>query len=84
QDEDTESGKLVVTSIKHVYVITGKSYTPGSFAPQSNANGSGEYAVRYWAIYENGEKVAEFDPLNGKCLIDGVDYLAPVKAALGK
>lgn len=84
QDEDTETGRLIVVPIKHVYVFAGKSYSPGVFAPQANANGSGEYAVRYWGVYENGKMLAEFDPLNYICMIGGVDYLASVRSALGK
>lgn len=84
QDEDTEAGTFKTVAVKHVYRIAPKSYSPGSFAPQANANGSGEYAVRYWAVYEDGEQIAEFDPGNYICKIGGVDYLAPVKSALGK
>ena len=41
-------------------------------------------AVRYWATYIDGKKVREIDPLNFICLIDGTDYLADVRKALGK
>ena len=34
--------------------------------------------------YINGKKVRELDPLNFICYINGVDYLAGVRAALGK
>lgn len=43
-----------------------------------------EFAVRYWATYIDGKKVREIDPLNFICLIDGTDYLADVRKALGK
>ena len=41
-------------------------------------------AVRYWATYLDGKKVRELDPLNFICYINGTDYLAAVRKALGK
>ena len=84
QDENTESGQIEIASIKHIFVVVPKSLNPGNVAPHSTADGSGQYAVRYWAMYINGQLVTEIDQLNYKCVIDGVDYLASVRAALGK
>lgn len=84
QDEETTSADLIVRSHKHVFVVIPKSYKPGTVAPASPSDGSGEYAVHYWAEYIDGVKVREIDPVNTKCEIDGVDYLAPVRKALGK
>lgn len=84
QDEDTESGSIIIAPIKHIFVIMPKSLNPGNVAPHSAADGSGQYAVRYWAMYMDRQLVTEIDQLNYKCLVDGVDYLAPVRAALGK
>ena len=75
QDEDV--------AVKHIFVVIPKSDKGGTVAPASPSNGSGEYAVRYWATYIDGKKVREIDPLNFKCEINGVDYLAPVRTALG-
>ena len=57
---------------------------PNNGEPATPANGSGEYAVRYWATYLEGKKVRELDPLNFICYINGTDYLAAVRKALGK
>jgi len=84
QDEDTESGSIIIAPIKHIFVIMPKSLNPGNVAPHSAADGSGQYAVRYWAMYMDGQLVTEIDQLNYKCFVDGVDYLASVRAALGK
>ena len=59
-------------------------YTGGSIAPATPTNGSGEYSVRYWATYIDGAKVREIDPLNFICVVNGVDYLADVRKAIGK
>ena len=41
-------------------------------------------SVRYWATYIDGAKVREIDPLNFICEVNGVDYLADVRKAIGK
>lgn len=84
QHENPVNNAIEVSREKHVFVVIPKTTKGGSFAPSSPSNGSGEYAVRYWATYLDGKKVLEIDPQNFKCEIDGVDYLAPVRSALGK
>ena len=84
QIEDTVAGEVKVQSIKHVLVVVPKTDTGGTVAPAAPTNGSGEYAVRYWATYIDGAKVREIDPLNFICEVNGVDYLADVLKAIGK
>ena len=84
QIEDTVAGEVKVQSIKHVLVVVPKTDTGGSIAPAAPTNGSGEYSVRYWATYIDGAKVREIDPLNFICVVNGVDYLAHVRKAIGK
>lgn len=84
QIEDTVAGEVKVQSIKHVLVVVPKTDTGGTVAPAAPTNGSGEYSVRYWATYIDGTKVREIDPLNFICEVNGVDYLADVRKAIGK
>lgn len=84
QIEDTVAGEVKVQSIKHVLVVVPKTDTGGTVAPAAPTNGSGEYSVRYWAAYIDGAKVREIDPLNFICEVNGVDYLADVRKAIGK
>ena len=84
QIEDTVAGEVKVQSIKHVLVVVPKTDTGGTVAPAAPTNGSGEYSVRYWATYIDGAKVREIDPLNFICVVNGVDYLADVRKAIGK
>ena len=84
QHEDPVNNSIDAVAEKHVMVVMPKSHNVGSISPASPSNGSGEYAVRYWATYINGVKVREIDPFNFICEINGVDYLAPVRSALGK
>lgn len=84
QNEDTVAGAVAISKVKHIFVVIPKKLTGGSIAPASPTDGSGEYAVRYWATYIDGKKYLEFDPLNFICYVNGVDYLADVRTALGK
>ena len=84
QYEDPVAGTVEARKEKHIFVVVPKSTKSGTIAPATPTSGSGEYAVRYWATYINGKKVRELDPLNFICYINGVDYLAGVRAALGK
>lgn len=84
QIEGTVAGEVKVQSIKHVLVVVPKTDTGGTVAPAAPTNGSGEYSVRYWATYIDGAKVREIDPLNFICEVNGVDYLADVRKAIGK
>ena len=74
QDEDVVAGKVVVRAVKHILVVIPKSDKGGSVAPAAPSNGSGEYAVRYWATYIDGKKVREVDQLNFICYVNGTDY----------
>ena len=84
QVEDTVTGLISVQNIKHVLVVIPKSDKGGAIAPASPTDGSGEYTVRYWATYIDGKKVREIDPMNNVFYINGTDYLADVRKALGK
>ena len=70
--------------VKYICVVLPKSLNLGNLAPHSRQDLNGDYALRYLAIYVNGELVTEIDQLNYICMIDGVDYLASVRNALGK
>lgn len=84
QREDPINNEIDAVSEKHVLVVIPKTHNLGNIAPASPSNGSGEYAVRYWATWLNGVKVREIDPVNFIYMVDGVDYLADVRKALGK
>lgn len=84
QVEDTVAGKILTESVKHVLVVIPKKDGGGKLAPASATDASGEYAVRYWATYVDSKKIREIDPMNSICIINGKDYLADVRKALGK
>ncbi len=84
QNENTNTGKLETVAVKHVMNVKPKKFAPGKLAVASAADASGEYAVSYYALYMNRTKVIEIDQLNFIYYVNGVDYLADVRAALGK
>ena len=84
QDEDVVAGKVVVRAVKHILVVIPKSDKGGSVAPAAPSNGSGEYAVRYWATYIDGKKVREVDQLNFICYGVGTKVLNSITAFIQK
>lgn len=84
QVEDPTAGTIKTQEVKHIFVLVPTTFKGGKVAPASPTDGSGEYAVRYWAIYIDGVKKQEVDPMNNIFYVNGTDYLAGVRAALGK
>lgn len=81
---DTVAVEKKVWADKIVMVVIPKKTSIGEVAPASAANVSGEYSVYYYAGYKDGKQLWEIDPFNQKCVVDGVDYFADVRTALGK
>lgn len=73
-----------VSGVKHIMKVKPKKTALGKVAAASTADVSGEYAVSYYAMYMDGKKKTEIDPLNFICIINGKDYLKDVRKALGK
>jgi P2 family phage contractile tail tube protein len=84
QVEDQANGEKVSVPVKHVITGRPKSASGGTVAPAAPSDTKIVLAVRYWATYINGEKVDEIDQLNRVDVVNGVDYNADVRAALGK
>lgn len=78
QYEDPVLGQIKVEGIKHVFGVMPKTLNPGTVAQAATHDGSSQFAVRRWACYFNGQRVLEFDQLNGICFMYGVDYRADI------
>jgi len=76
RNEDTEQ-------LRFVAIIRPKSINHGDFATASAANVSGDYSMSYYAVYRNGKKIIEIDPLAHICNINGTDYGARIRQAIG-
>ena len=84
QGYNSNQGQHKQEALKHILRTMPKKLAVGKAAVASPADASGEHAVYYYAIYRDGKKETEIDPVNFICLINGVDYLAEVRKALGK
>lgn len=84
QDKNTVTGRTEVRALKHVFICKPKKTSLGGVQPANPADANGEYAVTYWSTFIDGVKTLEIDILNFIFEVNGTDYLAPVRAALGK
>ena len=84
QNKNTTKGVTEVGRVKHLLTLTPKKLNPGKVATASAAEVSGEYATTYFATYIDGKKMLEIDPLNYIYFVNGKDWLADVRKALGK
>lgn len=81
---DTVAVEQDIQADKHVMVVVPKKMVPGSVAPVTLAEVSGEYAVYRYEGYKDGKALWRIDPYNSICEIGGVDYLAKLRQILGK
>lgn len=84
QEWDTVNAERAIVADKYVFVVLPQTFTPGNIAPAALSDASGEYSVYYYAAYKRGKQIWEIDPFNYICNINGIDYLAEVRRALGK
>lgn len=81
---DTDQVDVGIWPDKYIVIARPKTFDPGSVAPMANADTKGEYVVYYFAGYKDGRHLWEIDKRNMKCVINGKDYMADVRKALGK
>ncbi len=84
QVTDTKSREIKIQNIKYALRIQSKKFAPGKASPATTGDASGEYAVFYYALFVDGVKKVEIDPLNFIYEVNGKDYLSEVRSALGK
>lgn len=77
------SGEQEVQALKVVLRVIPKSVSLGTLSSGTAQEPSEEFSVRYIKVFLGGRAYAEIDPVNFICVIDGVDYLADARAALG-
>jgi len=77
------TGAFDVLPVKIVMRVIPKSAPLGTMAPAAAMEPSMEFSLRYLKVFLAGRAKVEIDPLNFVCVIDGVDYLATTRSALG-
>ena len=76
---------VYLTEQLHVYMkAVTKNSTPGNLVVGDNMDTQTEFEVMYIKIELNGKERIELDKFNYIYKVDGIDYLAMVRAALGK
>lgn len=81
---DTTASEYGVEADKYVMVARPKAMNPGNVQSATAADTANTFSVVYYAGYRDGQLLWEIDPYNYICNIDGVDYFAPIRKALGK
>lgn len=81
---DTTAAEYGIEADKYVMIARPKAMNPGGLQPATPADTASTFSVVYYAGYKDGQKIWEIDPINYICVIDGVDYFAPIRKALGK
>ena len=80
---EVEAAEVAVQADRYVMIVQPKTFAPGNIAPMGSADTNTQYAVYYFAGYKDNVLIWEIDKRNMKCVINGTDYMAPVKVALG-
>ena len=81
---DSGTGVYVPTPVKVVCKAIPKKTSLGKMAVGKAQDSENEFEVVYLKLTLAGEDKWEIDKYNYLCVIDGVDYLAVVRANLGK
>jgi len=84
QDEDPVAGQLVTAAVKHVFSLVPKSATGGNIAPATAGDMTITFSVRSWRTSYDGVLVDEIDQFNRVDIVNGIDFNADVRRALGK
>lgn len=83
QEYDAANGAYAIRQARVVVQGPPTKLEPGKFETGSPSDGSTEIEAIYLKIDIDGKNIVEIDKLNYKCVIDGIDYLADVRKALG-
>ncbi len=83
QERDKTTRQTEVREVKHVLVAAPTNFTGGEAASAASGNVTNEFSVTYWATYIDGKKVQEIDLINYIYFVNGKDWMAPVRKALG-
>ncbi len=83
QHYDAGTGKFRVQAVKVNVRGVPKSGNLGKFEPASKSDSTSTLELLYLKVTIDGEKLIEIDKLNYIHFVDGTDYLASVRDALG-
>jgi len=79
---DSANVKVGIQANKVFMTAINKKYEPGKIEVNSGADGSSEYEVIYYRKIVDGKEVLLIDKLNYKYVVNGIDYMEAMRAAL--
>lgn len=80
---DIEDAEIGMWPNKYVMIARPKSMKSGSIAPATASDASGEFDVYLYAAYRDGTELWYIDKRNMIFHVNGKDYMADVRKALG-
>ena len=88
QSRDSITGVVAPDSVKYIFRGAPKGLNAGALAPAQGGQTQISHSLSYYCIQiknDNGQwdKVVEVDPYQYICIVNGIDYGQPVRAALG-
>lgn len=79
----TSEGRTAVLNGRVALTVLPKNIPLGSFKQHDNVELTQKFTATYMKLEIDGEIITEIDYLNNIYIVDGVDKLAPIRAALG-
>ena len=80
---DIEDAEVGVWPNKYMFIARPKSMKSGGLAPATASDSSGQFDVYVYAAYRNGVELWYIDKRNQTFRVNGKDYMAGVRRALG-
>ena len=84
QETDSKTKKIIVKKLSIVVRGFPKSAELGKLAVSKPTDTNGEFTCEYLKVDIDGKTSVEIDKSNMVFMVDGTDYLAEVRAAMGK
>lgn len=84
QQKNSGGANMIVVPEKIIIVGRPLEMSRGAVTPASLLNTSVSLGTEYYASYLKGKEMLRVDPYNNVYVVDGVDYAADVRQALGK
>ena len=80
---DIEDAEIGMWANKYVFIARPKDMKSGTVAPAAASDASGKFDVYMYAAYREGKELLYIDKRNMTFRVNGKDYMADVRKALG-
>lgn len=80
---DSENN-MKINKVKHIIKGVPKTLAAGTLKPNSTSDPNLHASILSWKMFIDNKLNMHIDPLNRICVMDGIDYAAEIRSALGK